>query len=261
MYQILNGGYFTKHPQTFYMERPYGFEHYVFLFIRSEAVLHISGLTYTVAPNSYLFIRPHTPYSYRNPNGPYIDDWIHFECSDEELSILPDHIFHQPFSCNNPAIISTYMEQLLWENSFTTEPFRSETIHQLFQIILRHVLQDRNNQISYNPYRFQLQKQRMSMQASPHIDYKAASMAKQLSISLSYYEHLYKTVFGISFRSDLINMRIDYAKELMQNTSLTIEQIAQACGYSNEVHFYRQFLSKTGTTPGNYRKTVEKNFL
>lgn len=256
MYQILNGGYFTRHPQTFCMERPFGFEHYVFLFIRSEAELRISNRTYAVMPNSYLLIHPYTPYSYSNPKGPYMDDWIHFECTKEEINQFPDKMFHHPFSCNNPAIISTYLEQLLWENNFTPEPFRTETTHQLFQIILRHAWQDYKTQDSYHPYRFQLQKQRMSMQASPHMDYKAASMAKQLGISLSYYEHLYKTVFGISFRSDLISMRIDYAKELLSNTSLSIEQVAQTCGYSSEVHFYRQFLSKAGTTPGNYRNST-----
>ena len=49
-------------------------------------------------------------------------------------------------------------------------------------------------------------------------------------------------------------MRIEYAKELIISTNLPLEHIAYSCGYSNEVHFYRQFLSKTGMTPGDYRK-------
>jgi len=47
---------------------------------------------------------------------------------------------------------------------------------------------------------------------------------------------------------------VDYAKELITSTTLPLEQIAYACGYSNEIHFYRQFLRKTGMTPGEYRK-------
>jgi len=255
MYQIINGGYFTKHPHTFSMERPLGFEHYVFLRIRSEAVLCISNQTYTVAPNSYLFIRPHTPYSYYNPHGSYMDDWIHFDCTEEEVAKLPSQIFHQPFSCNNPAIISTYLEQLLWEKNFAPETYREDNVQQLFLIILRHVLQDYRTRNTYHPYRFQMQKQRLTMQATPYLNHQAGSMASSIGISLSYYEHLYKLFFCKSFRSDLINMRIDYAKDLIANTTLSLEQIAHKCGYNSEVHFYRQFLSKTGTTPGDYRNS------
>lgn len=254
MYQIINGGYFTRHPQTFSMERPLGFEHYVFLFIRSEAVLHISGHTYTVFPNSYLLIHPHTPYSYSNPNGSYMDDWIHFACDKDAAKQLPPHLFHKPFLCNNPAVISTYMEQLVWEKNYAPEEFRNENTQQLFQIILRHVLQDFYNQSSYQPYRFQMQKQRISMQSAPYINHQAKTMAQSLGISLSYYEHLYKDFFGQSFRSDLITMRMNYAKELLKTTTMPLEQIAYKCGYNSEVHFYRQFLSKNGTTPGEYRK-------
>ena len=254
MYHIINGGYFTKHPQSFLMERPMGFDHFVFLRIRSEAVLCISNHTYNVPPNSYLFIRPHTPYSYHNPNGSYMDDWIHFDCSAQEIDTLPSHIFHQPFSCNNPVIISTYLEQLLWEKNFAPEAYRENNVHQLFQIILRHVLQDYHAQNTYHPYRFQLQKQRLTMQATPYINHQAGSMAASIGISLSYYEHLYKFFFGDSFRSDLINMRIDYAKDLIKNTNLSLEEIAQKSGYNSEVHFYRQFLSRTGTTPGKFKK-------
>ncbi len=259
MYQIINGGYFTKHPQTFYMERPSGFEHYVFLFIRSEAVLSISGHTYTVAPDSYLFIKPHTPYSYSNPNGVYMDDWIHFDCDEEEVRQFPLSLFHTPFPCNNPSIISTYTEQLVWEMNFAPEEFRQENTRQLFQIILRHVFHDFNNQSCYQPYRFQMQKQRISMQSAPYLKHSADTMSVALGISLSYYEHLYKAFFGQSFRTDLISMRIDYAKELLKTTSMPLEQLALKCGYNSEVHFYRQFLAKTGTTPGDYRKKNNKN--
>lgn len=258
MYTIINGGYFTKHPPSFSMERPMGFAHHVFLYIRSEAVLCINGHHYTVTPNSYLFIKPNTPYSYSNPKGSYMDDWIHFDCNKGDL--LPPHLFHIPFSCNNPAVISAYMEQLVWENNFAPEEFRQENTQQLFQIILRHVLQDFYNQNSYQPYQFQMQKQRISMQSAPYMNHRAEAMARSLDISLSYYEHLYKSFFGQSFRSDLIFMRINYAKELIKNTTLPMEQIAYKCGYHSEVHFYRQFLAKTGTTPGDYRNSNNKKF-
>ena len=78
----------------------------------------------------------------------------------------------------------------------------------------------------------------------------------KLNISRSYFQFLYKDYFGISFKKDLINMRLQYAQELLLNTTMPIEQIAFQSGYSNEIHFYRQFKAKTGLTPGEYQKTM-----
>ena len=49
-------------------------------------------------------------------------------------------------------------------------------------------------------------------------------------------------------------MRIEYARELIQNTNLTMGEIAEQCGYTSEVHFYRQFRKETGFTPASFRK-------
>lgn len=79
-------------------------------------------------------------------------------------------------------------------------------------------------------------------------------MAEELGLSTSYYEHLYKDLFGCSFHADLVNMRIEYAKDLLSNSNMTIEEIALASGYNSEVHFHRQFLKKTGMSPNAARK-------
>jgi len=260
MFRITNGGYLTRHPQSFYLSRPQGFEHNVFLCIHSEARIKIAGDTYNVHPGTYLLIRKNTPYAYSNPHGEYVDDWIHFECSKSDLKEFPEGIFNKPFSCSIPTIIETYIEQIIWENKFAPEEFRDENVHQLFKIIMRHCADDYEDKTNpeYSPYRFMFQKQRLSIQSAPYMEYKASIMADSIGISTSYYEHLYKEFFGISFRSDLINMRIDYAKSLISDTDMSFEQIAQQAGYKSEVHFYRQFQSKCGVTPGEFRRKRRK---
>ena len=82
-------------------------------------------------------------------------------------------------------------------------------------------------------------------------------LAAQINVSSSYFQHLYKDFFGIPFKTDLIDMRINHARDLILNTTLTFEQIALMSGYSNETHFYRQFKTKTGMTPKEYRITMK----
>lgn len=77
-----------------------------------------------------------------------------------------------------------------------------------------------------------------------------------LHISESYFQVLYRRLFGVSFQKDLISMRIDYAKTLLETSDLSVSAVSEMCGYQTEVHFFRQFKSLTGTTPLRYRKGV-----
>ena len=90
------------------------------------------------------------------------------------------------------------------------------------------------------------------MQSQPYKGFTAREMAESLEISPSYFQHLYKEFFGIPFKTDLINIRLDYARGLILNTDLKLERVAQLCGYNSEIHFYRQFREKTGMTPREY---------
>lgn len=256
MFTVHKGGCFSRHSKDFFMNRPNGLPYYVLLLIKTDAEITLNGATHFCKPDSILLISPNTPYSYKNPAGEYVDDWIHFSCDLEDKLLLSDSLFRGSFPVNNARLLTTYIQQLLWENTFTPANEKDFYVDSLFRILLQHILRDFYNDdaTEYNPYRYKLQKVRLDLAAAPYKKHNIAEYAKQLGISASYFQAQYKSLFGIPFRSDLINMRIDYAKELITGSDLTLEQIAYSCGYTSEVHFYRQFLSKTGMTPGDYRK-------
>ena len=53
-------------------------------------------------------------------------------------------------------------------------------------------------------------------------------------------------------------IRIEKAKELMQNTSMNNIKIAESVGYSSAYYFSRIFKTYTGVSPDTYRKNLEK---
>ena len=59
-------------------------------------------------------------------------------------------------------------------------------------------------------------------------------------------------------KEDIITSRLEKVKWLLENTSLTVAQIADKSGYSNTSHFIRQFSSRTGLTPSAYRREKEQ---
>lgn len=256
MFQITNGGIYTRHPSIFLMNRNQGFDKYVLLVIKCTASLVINEKHYSIQPHQALFIAPHTPYSYFNPNGTYIDDWMHFTCSPEDMKFLNPSIFHIPFSVRNPSLIEMYFQQLLYENTYTPENLRASHIDRLFRLMAEHLMFDFENtaKCTYSPYLFPMQKLRLEMLAAPQNAGNAKEAASQIGISLSYFQHLYTEFFNISYQKDLIQMKISYAKELLHTTKMTIEDISYYCGYTNQVHFFRQFQNITGVTPKQYRE-------
>ncbi len=84
-------------------------------------------------------------------------------------------------------------------------------------------------------------------------DYSVTALAESLNLSVSYFQHIYKNLYGNSVVSDVINSRIEYASNLLMNSRDSISEIASRCGYINPEHFTRQFKEKIGVTPKEYR--------
>ncbi|WP_258168564.1 AraC family transcriptional regulator, partial [Paenibacillus sp. AR247] len=89
-------------------------------------------------------------------------------------------------------------------------------------------------------YLHQLSEIRSELYRSPQTSYSLDELAASVNLSKSYFQHLYKDLFGCSVSSDMINSRLEYAKYLLDNSSLSIGGIAKMCGYENETHFMRQ---------------------
>ncbi len=258
MFTVLKGGCFSRHSSDFFMNRPNGLPYHVLLLIKTNAEITLDGVTHHCTPDSALLIRPGTSYSYKNPAGDYMDDWIHFTCDKQDLALFSEELFQQSFPVNNVRLLTTYIQQMLWENTFMPENEKDFYVDSLFRILLQHITGDFYNRKveEYNPYRYKLQKVRLELAAAPYKKYTAAEFAERLTISTSYFQALYKSMFDIAFQADIINMRVEYAKELITGTDFPLEQIAYSCGYSSEVHFYRQFQQRTGMTPGDYRRFI-----
>lgn len=78
-----------------------------------------------------------------------------------------------------------------------------------------------------------------------------------LNTNRTYVSKVINEEFKTNF-SDLINSyRIAYSKEMLSDVSiksLTLSQIAENAGFSNNSTFYRIFKEKEGISPGDYRK-------
>lgn len=61
---------------------------------------------------------------------------------------------------------------------------------------------------------------------------------------------------GTSFRDLLDELRLELAKDYLQDSALTVEAVAQQLGFQESQSFIRWFRQVAGTTPGEYRSQL-----
>ena len=79
-------------------------------------------------------------------------------------------------------------------------------------------------------------------------------LSQESGMSVSKLKSAFKDRFGISIHQYILELRINYAKQLLHETDLPVKAITYNCGFRNSQHFISTFKKRTGVTPGAFRK-------
>jgi transcriptional regulator GlxA family with amidase domain len=60
---------------------------------------------------------------------------------------------------------------------------------------------------------------------------------------------------GVSIHRYLMRLRVERAREMIEQTDRSLTDIAMRCGFDDSSYFARVFRSLMGTSPGAYRKS------
>jgi AraC family transcriptional regulator len=87
-----------------------------------------------------------------------------------------------------------------------------------------------------------------------HGHLRLSEIARECGLSVSHFARSFKTSFGISTHQWLIQHRIDHAKQLMSQTSMSLIEIAIQSGFNDQAAFTRAFHQLVGVSPGRWRR-------
>ncbi len=85
-------------------------------------------------------------------------------------------------------------------------------------------------------------------------DLSLKKFAEMLSINPSYLSSLFKRETGLTLTEYVTKKRMEHATELLKDTKLQIQTVAQQCGILDVNYFTKAFKKLTGKTPSEYRK-------
>ncbi len=79
------------------------------------------------------------------------------------------------------------------------------------------------------------------------------SVSSSLGLSRRRFTQLFREVTGESWLERVNRLRLEYARDLIRATPLSVQSIAFECGFSDISHFYRAFKGHFGNSPGAFR--------
>ena len=88
-----------------------------------------------------------------------------------------------------------------------------------------------------------------------------SDLAKISGVSMPYYNKLFAKKFSISPKQYILNKKLDYAKDLIVSSNLSISEIAEKSGFQSVYHFSRLFKNHFNMSPKSYKKSYYNNFL
>ena len=173
--------------------------------------------------------------------------------SEEIFNSLSEKIkasqFDDDESCNVDFSLGQFSQQITPETSLGNAMHKA-AVNRVFTYSISE-----NNS---NPQFDKLCLLRNRIMKNPENPWNISEIAESLYLSKSYLQKIYKSYFNKSIIEEMIQFRIEKAKELLVQTNLTVTEISRECGYSSYNYFVRQFKLAEGMSPSEFRES-EKN--
>ena len=248
-----------RHNGDFEIIRPNGSGDNLLLIFKTAAQADLNNETVRVMPDSALLYSLNAPQIYRACGNLYVNHWIHMDCCESDNFHLETGLpFNKAVKLTNAAEAEDIMRMIGREelSDLRSKERYMDLLIRMLLLKLGDGCRCGSSAETVNPHRATLTGLRAEIYNSVGQFSSVNEIAAKVNLSPSYFQRLYKELFGVSCYEDMLSARIKAAGYYLKNTSMSVKEIAAACGYENRVCFMRRFRLRTGMTPTEYR---EKN--
>lgn len=218
-----------------------------------EAVLHLidgrllryggGGERCTVVGGRFIFANDNYP-----PLFDLLPPLIHFKVSDKELGALIATVELLAHETGQPSLGSGGMVERLADIFF-------------IQSLRAYWLSESSREAGWlgAVADEKLSKALARMHRTPGHNWTVAGLASDVGMSRAVFAARFKAKVGTAPMTYLTRYRLHHAQRLLQQTTLTIAQIAEKAGYSSEAAFNKAFRREFDAPPGALRRHPQTN--
>lgn len=256
-FKIEYSGYQVVENAPFAIDRPEGSYRYIFFHFISQVTIDIGGTTINAQPGSCILYQPKFAQKFYVEKNRLNHDYLDFLLIDdsffESISFPLNTLIHPKLS----SFITSTMKEINDEKNIPSIGSKYK-IDALVTEMFIEITRSLTKKTIYKPdnYEEELKNKfdeiRLKMYQSPD-NSSVKTIASSLGFSLSRFNTLYKSYFGITPINDLTNARISRVKDLI-NEDVPTKQIIKKIGFSSEEYFYRWFKKHFKTTKVDYIK-------
>lgn len=241
-----------RHESSFRISRPTGSGDNLLLIFKTPALVCAGGEEKLVPRDSAILYSKGAPQIYGAAGAEYINHWVHFECSENDIFFEKlGARFNTPLPVSSISSAESVLE-LLRSESISADKNSGECCDLLLRLLIAKTVGG-DGRAAANPHSERLRSLRARIYGNPAGRFCVNALAEELLLSPSHFQALYKAEFGTSCYEDVLKAKTELAEYYLKNTALTVREIAELCGYDNDVHFMRQFKKRTGMTALEFR--------
>lgn len=233
-------------------------EDYIFIHFHTPVTLKINDVLTVLQSHACVILDKDSSVFFKS-NYNLIHDWMHFTGNIWEIlasyGLETDKIYYPKTTDYITEIIRELEVECFSKKSYFVNLCDSK-IQELFIKLARNAVLDETDEIIPGGVVKKFVDLRAAVFANLSYNWSVPLMAHRINLSESRFYTLYKQIFGISPKNDLICARIALAKNLLQSQRYTVDKVAELTGYISTFNFIRQFKKSVGITPGEYKHNL-----
>jgi AraC family transcriptional regulator len=83
-----------------------------------------------------------------------------------------------------------------------------------------------------------------------------SALAAESGYSRAHFMRIFKATMGVTPHIHLLELRLQRAQKMVTSASMSLIDIALACGFRGHAHFTTAFTRRFGVAPSFYRKSL-----
>lgn len=232
--------------------------YYFFSYFSTPFVYESNGMLKYGNAGDFL-ITPPDSFIYHGPQSNedfFVNDWIYVK-GDDLSTLLKEYPlpYNKAFHIGDKNHLKNCIRKIQKELPLKQKGYDSLISCYLTESIIKlHRLYQ--NQKSTNLAMSRIESAKELILQNVTKDWTLNEMAELSGYSASHFSSLYTQRFGQSPKADLLDHRIQLAKQMLYYGEQSISQIAKQCGFQSIYYFSKYFKESVGISPSDYVKQV-----